>query len=202
MLHQPGVIFMSLVQTFEMLFTLCSLAFSQGFVYLAMWVVLLVVNLVGNHHSWLQSSDLSTEQPFTWLARRWPFPENRGDNTKTLCISSSHTTGWLKCPKCMQHPSCKFSSFSDLMKIKLPLLCRLLLMHYATDLGRFHLLHVLLNQIITELAPGVPLMSSEHRNDLGVTVSQHSWEWMQVTAETRNTFPKVQTSREAWIVLV
>lgn len=61
------------------------------------------------------------------------------------------------------------------MKINLPLLCRLLLMHFATGRGRFHLLlHVLLNQIITELAPGVPLMSSEHRNDLGGTMSQHS----------------------------
>lgn len=55
------------------------------------------------------------------------------------------------------------------MKINLPLLCRLLLMHYATGLGRFHLLDVLLNQI-PELAPAAPLVSSEHSNDLGGTV--------------------------------
>lgn len=87
----------------------------------------------------------------------------------------------------------KFSSFRDLMKTNLPLLCRLLLMHYTTGLGRFHLLHVLLNQIITEVAPA-PLMSSEHRNDLCGTGSQHSWEGLQVT---RNTCPKVQTPRAA-----
>lgn len=60
------------------------------------------------------------------------------------------------------------------MKINLSLLCRFLLMHYATSLCGFNLLHVLLNPIITELAPVVPLMSSKHRNDLGGTVSLHS----------------------------
>lgn len=94
---------------------------------------------------------------------------------QTFCTFSSHPIGWFSlvqdahanlhaCNMTLISDKTydKFISFRDVMKINRLPPCNFLLTRYAIRLQRLCFLFTFLHQIITELAPVVPLMSPRH----------------------------------------